>query len=326
MPLGGYCEKCAHWVWLTAHGECAAGHPASVVRDVQQLRPRRKGDLVPGEGEYAPVATRPVRFRWWWRHSLWIAWTLTFGFANWVAFFYIGIRARRTTWTLLGFVYVAPLVLTLATLGTPLARGFFILQVFVSLASLLHAVSLRPQYRAIMFGDVPGRAVAAAPQPPALPAVERPPLPKGIDERAAEVIRAAQAQVDGVLETAGDIGSLAIRDEIGHLCHTADQILAELSLKPRKVDAARGFLTYYLDASERIVRGYADLSQRDVRSADVAQTLTRAEASLGSMQQAFDRQLESILKDTVLDLDTEIALLEKTVRMENLYDQTGGLS
>ena len=42
MPLGGFCETCGRWVWVNGYGECENGHPAAVVRDVQQLRPARE--------------------------------------------------------------------------------------------------------------------------------------------------------------------------------------------------------------------------------------------------------------------------------------------
>jgi hypothetical protein len=36
--------------------------------------------------------------RWEILHSLWIGWTFTLGIFNWVAYFYIGIRARQRKW------------------------------------------------------------------------------------------------------------------------------------------------------------------------------------------------------------------------------------
>jgi hypothetical protein len=42
------------------------------------------------------------------------------------------------------------------------------------------------------------------------------------------------------------------------------------------------------------------------------------------VQQAFDRQLANVLEDRVLDLESEIELLEKTVDMDTMFTQTGG--
>jgi hypothetical protein len=324
MPLGGYCEKCQRWVWLTPYGECENGHGSKVIRDVQQLKAQPSSDLVPASHSTA-VPARPRQRRWWWRHSLWIVWTLTFGFANYIAFFYTGFKARRPAWIASGFVYLLPVVLTLSFMFTGYGRYFFALQVFLSAASFLQALYIRPLYRAIMFGDVAPRTLAAPPQPPALPAAnERRPLAKGADERAGDVIRVGRGQVDGIRDMAGGIGKPPVRERVAHLCGTADQILDELAGHPRKVDAARSFLTYYLDAAERIVRGYVDLSRRGATSTETRATLAKAEASLASVQKAFDHELESVLQDKVLDLDSEIELLEKTVRMDNLFNQTGG--
>ncbi len=328
MPLGGFCEVCDRWVWLTPYGACENGHPATKVRDVQQLKASTATGVVPYEGEYAPFAPGEgkTRFRFWWRHSLWIGWTFTLGFFNWLAFVYIGVRARHAAWTLAGFAYLIPLILTAASFGTPLFRGFVALQLFVSAASVAHALYLRPYYRAVMFGDAPRNSLPAPPQDPRLlPPAERPALPRGIDEAAGEVILAARRQVDAVRETAGAIGKRAVQDKVVRLCQTADQILDELVTKPRKVDAARSFLTYYLDAAQRIVEGYAQLAARPTSSPDIARALARAEASLDSVQTAFDRQLDGVLEDRVLDLESEIELLEKTVHMDDYYSQTGGL-
>jgi hypothetical protein len=331
MPLGGYCSVCQRWVWLTPYGECQNGHPASAVRDVQQLKPQTSTPAVvetgvPGRagGAGARAQSGRSRFRWWWRHSLWIGWTFSLGFLNWLAFVWIGVRARHLPWTLLGFVYAIPLVLTIVAWHTPLFLPMVAVQILASIASVANALYLRPYYRAIMFGDMPPRSLPRPPQPPSLAAsVPRAQLPRSLDEATADVLRPAQAQVDAILEHAGAIGKAEVRDQVVALCRTADQILAELAAQPRKLDAARGFLTYYLDAAQRIVEGYVHLTERGPASPDITATLARAEASLGVVQQAFDRQLAGVLEDRALDLDVEIELLERTARSETMFTQTG---
>lgn len=325
MPLGGYCTVCQRWVWLTPYGECQNGHPAQAVKDVQQLKPQAENDVL--VGEVAEEGPRRARFRWWWRHSLWIIWTFTGGFLNWLAFVYVGVRARHTPWTLSGFAYLVPLLLTVAAAASTLPLWpFLVLQVAVSVLSVVHALSIRPYYRAIMFGDASPRSLPAAPQPPALAMGARPALPRKLDERAADALQPARRQVDAILRTASLIGKPAVRDEVVGLCATADQIIAELAAQPRKLDAARGFLTYYLDAAQRIVEGYVNLARRGGSSAEITQTLARAESSLKVVQEAFDRQLANVLEDRAMDLDTEIELLERTVRSDTMYTQTGEAS
>jgi hypothetical protein len=322
MPLGGYCETCGRWVWVTAYGQCQFGHPASVVRDVQQLKPAEQTSqaLTPLDRARAIAHTRRQR-TWWWRHSLWIFWTFTLGFLNWLAFFYIGVKARRIEWIISGFGYLIPVILTVGFYGTPYFWLLFSVQLAVSAISVLHALLVRPQYRALMFGE---GAPGTLPAPPlALPKADRPALPRGTDEGAAETIREAEARIDEILVAAEEIGDQGVRDKVGHLCTTGEKIVAELRAEPRRVELARGFLTYYLEAAHKIVTGYADLARRGVGSPEVRSTLERAAASLGSVQQAFDRELANLVQNEVIDLDSEIALLEKTVEMENLFNETG---
>ncbi len=322
MPLGGYCETCGRWVWVNGYGECQFGHPASVVRDVQQLKPAEQAsqELTPIDKALTYAVARRQR-TWWWRHSLWIFWTFTLGFLNWLAFFYIGVRARRIEWIVSGFGYLIPVILTVGFFSTPYFWLFFSIQLAVSALSVLQALLVRPQYRALMFGE---GAAGTLPAPPlALPKGDRPALPRGIDEGAAETIRDAEAKIDEILAAGQQITDVTVRDKVGRLCTTGEKIVEELRAEPRRVELARGFLTYYLEAAQKIVTGYVDLSRRGVGSPEVRSTLQRAAASLDSVQQAFDRELANLVQNEVIDLDSEIALLEKTVEMENLFNETG---
>jgi hypothetical protein len=326
VPLGGYCTVCQRWVWVQPHGECQFGHPASAVREIQQLAPERydsrRAAAHRRELEKAPpaVLTRRGQYRWWWRYSLWILWTFTAGFANWFAFIWTGVRARKPLWIVSGLVYLLPLLFTLASIGTPWLRVAIPVQLFASAVSIVHALAIRPQYRAIMFGDAPRPQLEAPPRPPALPSAARPELPRGMDEDTAAIIHQAQDRIDTMADRAREIGAPEVREKTARLNETAEKILAELIAAPVQIDMARAFLSYYLEAAERIVCGYADLAGRGVQGADVEATLSRAITSLDSIQQAFDKELAAVLQRDIIDLDSEIELLERTVQMDTTFN------
>ena len=317
MPLGGYCEICQRWVWLNPDGSCERGHPPVRVRDVQQLSPLRTPAL---RTEEAPrMLTRRAQYRWWWRHSLWILWTFTFDFLSWAGFFYIGARARRGAWIGAGFLYLLPVIATITSFGTPWLRVALGVQAVAAAGSVLHAFLARPHYRAIMFGDVPRRGLTAPPQPPRLlQAVERPALPAGTDQVVAEIIEQAHDRLQAVLDMSNEIPKQSVRTKVEQLCRTGEHIVAELGREPRQVELARAFLTYYLEAAQRIVKRYVELGRRESPAQEVRDTLERAEVSLDSIQRAFDQQLAALLQSDIIDLDSEIELLEKTVQMDGM--------
>ena len=89
--------------------------------------------------------------RWELLHSLWMGWTLLFGFTSWVAFLYIGVRAKRTRWVIWGLVYLLIFAsfaisdgmagqdndVTQVLIGLTIISGFF---------SIVHAFVVRPDY------------------------------------------------------------------------------------------------------------------------------------------------------------------------------------
>jgi 5-bromo-4-chloroindolyl phosphate hydrolysis protein len=170
-----------------------------------------------------------------------------------------------------------------------------------------------------MLGDVPRRGLSAPPQPPRLLQTgERPALPAGTDEVVAQIIDQAHDRLQAVLDLSGEIPKESVRAKVEQLCRTGEHIVAELGREPRQVELARAFLTYYLEAAQRIVKRYVELGRRESPADEVRDTLDRAEVSLESIQRAFDQQLAALLQSDVIDLDSEIELLEKTVQMDGM--------
>lgn len=89
--------------------------------------------------------------RWEILHSLWIGWTFTLSFFNWVAFLYIGLRAKQWKWILWGLFYSTPLV-TMISIGPPaslptwLANLVGFLFLGLGIVSIFHAFWIRRGY------------------------------------------------------------------------------------------------------------------------------------------------------------------------------------
>jgi hypothetical protein len=93
--------------------------------------------------------------RWEILHSLWIGWTFTLGFFNWVAFFYISYRAKQKKWLLWGLFYAIPFVLAMGfgigSGGQGVNIGWlsdltYFLTIVLGLMSILHAFKIRKEY------------------------------------------------------------------------------------------------------------------------------------------------------------------------------------
>jgi hypothetical protein len=89
--------------------------------------------------------------RWEILHSWWIVLTFTLGFFNWVAFLYIGFRAKQRKWILWGLFYSISFVMMIlfdsqGRLPTWLQNLMFFLIVGLGIISILRAFLVRRGY------------------------------------------------------------------------------------------------------------------------------------------------------------------------------------
>ena len=158
--------------------------------------------------------------RWWWRHSLWIVWTFSLGLFNWLAFL-TSDAGTAGLWLLASLVYLLPIALTVASIGSGylgLAIGF---QLFMSGVSMLHAFVARPRYRAIMFGDPPSGAAPAP--PPVLVRALRAGSSPGARRRHCGGDPGRADQVDEIAAVAEAIEKPDVRRKVSLLCRTAER-------------------------------------------------------------------------------------------------------
>lgn len=114
------------------------------------------------------------------------------------------------------------------------------------------------------------------------------------------------------------IDSPRVRERALAICETTKKILDDIKQDPADLRPARKFLGYYLDATIKVVERYRDLSSRGVTDPGIQASLAKVESSLSTIQSAFEKQLAQLLENDVMDLDTELEVLEKTIEMEGL--------
>lgn len=101
-----------------------------------------------GDKEAISMAVTAKGRRWELLHSLWIGWTFTLGFFNWVAFLYIGLRAKQRKWIYWGLFYSIPFVLAMLTPNSVdwLWNVIVALTIVLGIIGIIHAFRIRDEY------------------------------------------------------------------------------------------------------------------------------------------------------------------------------------
>lgn len=106
----------------------------------------------------------------------------------------------------------------------------------------------------------------------------------------------------------------AVRARTERLEETARKILAQLVLHPEKQTEVRQFLDYYLPTSVKVLDAYRRM---ETASGSELQALRgRIEAMQEGLCAAFDRQLDALLRDEVLDISADVTVMEQMLRQE----------
>jgi 5-bromo-4-chloroindolyl phosphate hydrolysis protein len=135
-----------------------------------------------------------------------------------------------------------------------------------------------------------------------------------------KIMQEGEAKVDAIEQARKKIKNTSVQKKVSEAIQTARSIFDNLRKDPKDIRAARRFLSYYLDVTDKIIHRYVDLQQHtDIDSSEVNNTMKKIEDVLDGITATFKKQLEKMLQDDMLDIDTEIDLLKQTMKAEGLY-------
>lgn len=129
-------------------------------------------------------------------------------------------------------------------------------------------------------------------------------------------LAAAEKKLDEYESLIETIESESVRRKARQIAELERKILEDIEADPKDFGPARGFLSYYQDAAVNILRKYQQILDRGASSSEVRASVSRVEPILETIRAAFEKQLARLLENDVLDLDTEITVLEETLKME----------
>lgn len=135
------------------------------------------------------------------------------------------------------------------------------------------------------------------------------------EENLKAIIEGSYSKVKELRQLGRSVAKPSVKSDVEVLCITFEDILENYKKDPADISA---FLGYYLDSSSRIVKKYIELSKIKAYTPEVDGLLKKSEDMISSLKAALSKQMESDLKDEMIDLEAEISTLEKTIKTEGL--------
>ncbi|MGD9560036.1 MAG: 5-bromo-4-chloroindolyl phosphate hydrolysis family protein, partial [Oscillospiraceae bacterium] len=109
-----------------------------------------------------------------------------------------------------------------------------------------------------------------------------------------------------------------ISEKLAKLEKTTARIFDYVEQHPEKLPDTRKFLSYYLPTTLKLVEKYRQYDEMEPQPAAVVKAKAEIEATLDTIDVAFNNLLESLYHEDTLDVATDIRVLEQMLEQEGL--------
>ena len=138
------------------------------------------------------------------------------------------------------------------------------------------------------------------------------------DPAADEVIRKGAEMIAQIREENDLIPDPALSSQMDDLERLCSQIFKTVADKPKKAPQIRRFMEYYLPTTLKMLKSYRVMDQREVTGQNAQEARSRIVKAMGVVLAACQRQLETLYHDDMLDITTDIDVLEQMLKRDGL--------
>lgn len=107
-------------------------------------------------------------------------------------------------------------------------------------------------------------------------------------------------------------------DKIEQINSTVDRIREALIASPDDVGSVRRFINYYLPTTVKLAEKYEVTSSSGASGENAKKTLSDIDGILDQIKLSFDRQYDALFEDDVIDVSSDIKVLETMLERDDL--------
>ena len=112
--------------------------------------------------------------------------------------------------------------------------------------------------------------------------------------------------------------------QIEDIERVSDRIFRTVAERPNKAPQIRRFMDYYLPTTLKMLKSYRTMDEREVRGASADQVRRKIESAMDVVLGAFHKQLDMLQQDSMLDISTDIDVLETMLKQDSLIGSSFG--
>lgn len=146
-------------------------------------------------------------------------------------------------------------------------------------------------------------------------------LPVTGNEQVDRLVRRGQEIIGEIRAENEQIPDPELSRQIDEMEGVADKIFRTVIEQPGKAPQIRRFMDYYLPTTLKMLRAYRVMDQRGVTGEEAAEVRRKIRGAMSVVLSAFEKQLNTLYQNDILDISTDIDVLETMLKQDSLTGQ-----
>lgn len=137
-----------------------------------------------------------------------------------------------------------------------------------------------------------------------------------VDEGVRQVVEEGQNYIRLIRKCNDEIPGEEMSDKLDHLELLVTRIFDQVEKEPELAPELRKMLSYYLPTTQKLLEVYRDLDRQQVESGNIAKTKKEIESAVDTINEAFEKFLDDLFRDTAWDIQSDISVLNTMLKQD----------
>ena len=135
-----------------------------------------------------------------------------------------------------------------------------------------------------------------------------------------EVLRRGEEFLTEIRRCNDAIPGAVISEKISRMELIVQKIFDRAQQHPEIIPDLQKLMDYYLPMTVKLLNAYADMDAQPIQGENIQNAKREIEQSLDTLNQAYEKLLDSVFMETALDVSSDISVLHTMLAQEGLTD------
>ena len=144
--------------------------------------------------------------------------------------------------------------------------------------------------------------------------------PPKSDNRMSKVTAEGQAYLKALRDANEAIPGEVISSKLDRLENIIEKIFDVIDRHPEQLDDIERFMDYYLPTTVKLINAYRDFDSVGIDGENISMAKTEVEATLDTINQAFEQLLDGLYQDEAFDISTDATVLQTMLKKDGFVN------